>query len=92
MNLCQYKDLFGKPSEGVHRYRIFNIAVVDVVVTVVFAWIIWWILNRFVLPRLAINTKIPFLPFLLAVFVLGVFVHRAFCVRTGMDKMLFPKG
>lgn len=90
MNLCQYKDLFGKPGAGLRKYRIFNIAIYDTVVTVGFAWIIWWILNEFVLPyMIKSNTKIPFLPFLLAVFVLGIFVHRAFCVRTGVDRMLF---
>lgn len=30
------KDIFGKPREGIHSYRIHNIAVVDVVLTIVF--------------------------------------------------------
>ena len=30
MSLCQYKDIFGKPGEGAHSYRVANVAVVDV--------------------------------------------------------------
>lgn len=30
MSLCEYKDIFGIPNEGVHSYRLFNIAIVDV--------------------------------------------------------------
>ena len=26
---CEYKDIFGKVGEGVHSYRIFNIAIVN---------------------------------------------------------------
>lgn len=32
-NLCAYSDIFGKPGQGAHSYRLFNIAVVDVVLT-----------------------------------------------------------
>ena len=34
LEFCKYKDLFGKPGEGVHSYRIFNIAIVDVILTI----------------------------------------------------------
>ena len=37
---CQYKDLFGRPKEGAHAYRLFDVAVVDVVATIVVAFII----------------------------------------------------
>lgn len=87
--MCQYKDLFGKPREGLRIYRIFDIAVYDVVVTVVIAWILCWVINQYILPGLEIRYRIPVLPFLLCVFLLGIAAHRAFCVRTVVDKMLF---
>ena len=78
VNLCKYKDLFGKPNEGIHQYRIFDIAIVDVIVVVFCSWIIAWIL------------RLPFLLTLAIIFAIGIVVHRLFCVRTGLDKMLFP--
>jgi len=65
---CQYKDLFGKVGEGVHSYRIFNIAVVDVLLTVLLAFVIY---------------------ILIFLFVLGFVLHRIFCLRTTVDKLLF---
>jgi hypothetical protein len=34
MSLCKYKNLLGKPKEGVHKYRIFNIAIVYLILTI----------------------------------------------------------
>ena len=78
VNLCKYKDLFGKPNEGIHQYRIFDIAIVDVIVVVFCSWIISRIL------------RLPFLLTLAIIFAIGIVVHRLVCVRTGLDKMLFP--
>ena len=78
MNLCQYKDLFGKPNTGIRKYRIFNIAIYDVVVTIFIVWILSWFFRW------------PFYRLLIFVFILGIFVHRLFCVRTGIDQYLFP--
>jgi len=40
IDLCRYKDIFGRPREGAHAYRVFDIAVVDVVATIILAFII----------------------------------------------------
>ena len=40
MSLCKYKDYFGEPGKGVHSHRIFNIAIVDVAMTLIGALII----------------------------------------------------
>lgn len=77
LNLCKYKDLFGKPNTGIHKYRIFDIAVFDVIVVVICSWIIAWFF------------QIPFWITLAVIFAIGIVVHRLFCVRTGLDKMLF---
>ena len=33
VNLCCYHNALGKPDEGVHKYRIFNLAIADIVLT-----------------------------------------------------------
>jgi len=78
MDLCQYKHLFGEIGKGIHSYRIFNIAYLDVLVTVIVAYI------------LSKLFKTPFLYTLVAFFLLGIAVHRLFCVRTTIDTILFP--
>ena len=75
--LCKYKHLFGEPNAGLRKYRIFDIAISDTIIVIICAWLIAWFF------------KWPFLPTLLGIFILGIFVHRAFCVRTGLDKILF---
>ena len=75
---CKYSNLFGKPGEGGHKYRLFNIAIVDVILTIVGAIAISYAFN------------LPAFYTILAMFVLGVIMHRAFCVRTTVDKFIFP--
>lgn len=78
MLLCEYKDIFGRPREGPHAYRLFDIAVVDVAATIVVAFIVARVFG------------ISLWKSFIAMFVIGVFSHRAFCVRTTVDKILFP--
>ncbi len=79
LDLCQYKDIFGRPREGAHAYRVFDIAVVDVVATVVVAYVIARVFG------------FAFWKSLVALFIVGIISHRAFCVRTTVDKWVFPK-
>jgi uncharacterized membrane protein len=79
IDLCQYKDIFGRPKEGAHAYRIFDIAVVDVTATVVVAYVIARVFG------------FAFWKSLVALFIVGIISHRAFCVRTTVDKWVFPK-
>lgn len=79
MSLCKYKNLFGAVDTGAHSYRIFNIAIVDVLATVIVAMILHYLFPR-----------IWFWYILVALFLLGIVVHRLFCVRTTVDKLLFP--
>jgi len=75
--LCQYKDLFGKVGEGVHSLRIFDIAVVDLGLTILIAYLIHLFL------------KYDFLIVFIVLFLSGILLHRIFCVRTTIDKLLF---
>lgn len=77
MSLCKYKNIFGEPGKGAHSFRIFNIAVVDVVVTLIVAYLISKI------------WKTSFLKTSIILFLLGIILHRLFCVRTTIDKLLF---
>jgi len=77
IDLCHYKDIFGRPREGAHAYRIFDIAVVDVAATVVVAYVI------------ARAFGFVFWKSLVALFIIGIISHRAFCVRTTVDKLVF---
>ena len=79
MSLCKYKDLLGEVGKGVHSYRVFNIAIVDVLFTILGAYGI----HKFLLP----NTK--FIYVLGGLFILGIFLHHIFCVKTTVDKLLF---
>jgi hypothetical protein len=76
--LCQYKDALGKPGQGIHSYRIFNIAYVDVIFTIIGAYIIYLFFP-----------KINYFVILISFFILGIILHKMFCVRTTIDKYLF---
>lgn len=76
--LCQYKDVLGKPGKGVHSYRIFNIAIIDVLFTIIGAYIIYLFFP-----------KINYFVILILLFILGIILHKIFCVRTTIDKYLF---
>jgi hypothetical protein len=80
MNLCEYKDALGKPNKGIHSTRVFGLAFWDIVMTLVGGVM----LSR---PfRLSISRSIVIL------FIIGIVSHRVFCVRTTIDKLLFPQG
>ena len=56
----------------------FNTAIVDVIVTIIGAFII----SKY--------TDYSFIIILIIIFILGIILHRIFCVRTTVDKFLFP--
>jgi len=77
-DLRKYKDVFGKPNTGIHKYRFLNVAVADVLLTILAAYGI----SRFF--------NFPFLITLGLLFLLGIILHRIFSVRTTVDKLVFP--
>jgi len=78
MNLCKYKNSLGVPNEGAHSYRFLGVAIVDVIMTIILAFFISYIF------------KISFVYTSISLFILGIILHRLFCVRTTIDKLLFP--
>ena len=68
----------GIVNTGIHSYRIFNIAYMDVIIVLLSAiWIAW-------------AMKWSYTKTIIGVFISGIIVHRMFCVRTTVDKWLFP--
>jgi uncharacterized membrane protein len=77
--LCKYKDAIGKPNTGMRKkYRIFNIPIIDTVVTLLFVWFISY------------YYKYSFINVLGITFIAMIIAHRAFCVRSATDTLLFP--
>jgi len=75
---CKYKDILGKPKTGAHSIRIFDLAIIDILLTILLAYLV--------------NLFYPIYSFqkiLLTLFILGIILHRLFCVRTTIDKLLF---
>jgi len=79
MDLCKYKNILGKPDQGIHSYRLFNIAIMDVLMTFAVGLIISYVFNK------------SFMWTCIILFILGIILHRIFCVRTTVDKLLFPE-
>lgn len=77
--LCQYRDIFGKPNQGVHQYRFMNIAIVDLLLTVAIAIFIGYLIHK------------NWLLILLILLLLAIFIHRLFCVNTALNVAIFGK-
>ena len=67
----------GDLGKGVHSYRIFNIAYIDVIVVVLGAIGISYLV------------KIPAWIAIIGMLILGIVVHKLLCIRTTVDKLLF---
>lgn len=76
--LCQYKNALGIPGQGIHSYRFMNLALADVVMTIVFGYLLAWVFRW--------NAVIT----ICGLFLLGIVLHRVFCVRTTVDQWIFP--
>jgi hypothetical protein len=78
MDLSKYKNIFGKPNTGAHKYRFMNLAILDIIFTIIFAYGMSYFFDY------------PFIYTLGLLFLLGIILHRIFSVRTTVDKLIFP--
>lgn len=85
MSLCKYKDSLGKPKEGIHSYRFLGIAIADFLLTIVLALVVSGLICLVFKTRFLLTFGIS-LP---SLFLLGIILHRLFCVKTTVDKLLF---
>lgn len=76
--LCKYKNIFGKPGIGIHKYKIFNIAIFDFIGTIMLSLIIH---NYF-------NLKINIILFTILLFILSIIIHKIFCVKTTLSSII----
>ena len=81
--LCQYKNTFGEPKKGLHAYRVFDIAVIDVLATIAGAKLIQIGLNKM------FDMDLSYLKVLIVLFLTGILLHRLFCVKTTVDQWIF---
>jgi hypothetical protein len=70
------KDIFGKPEQGIHKYRIMGVAFVDTFFLFIGAII------------LSYYSKISFFITFIALFFLGIFCHYLFSVDTTIHRFL----
>jgi len=77
MNLCKYKNLFGIPKQGIHSWRIFDMAMADILQTLLGAALISYVF------------KLPLFYCVIGLFLLGIILHRLFCVKTTVDRWIF---
>jgi len=78
---CKYRDALGIPGKGFHEH-ILGIAYLDVIGTIGLS-----LLLTYLFPYLFPFLKI--VPTMIGLFVLGILLHRFFCVRTTLDRLLF---
>ena len=72
----QFKDVFGIPGQGVHRYRFLNAAIFDYLSTIVLSIIFSKV------------TKIPLVLSTILMFIIGIILHVLFGVNTETVKFL----
>lgn len=82
MDLCKYSKLFGDPKKGIHSYRIFDIAIADVIQTIIGA-IIFYYISKF------LKWNINFYYILASLFIIGIISHKLFCVDTTINRLIF---
>lgn len=69
---CPFKDILGKPGEGIHSARIGGIALFDTLATIVGAYFI----------QKTFYPETSYFKVLLIFFIIGELLHVLFCVRT----------
>jgi len=70
-------NVIGVPNVGIHSYRIFNVAYMDVIVVLIGSILLAWLMNW------------SYMKTIVGMFILGIVVHRVLCVSSTVDKTLF---
>ena len=79
MRLCpfsQYRDIFGAPGTGPHRFRFMGVALVDFTLTILLAIFITWAF------------KVPLDLSIIFMLVISLVIHLLFGVETGTLKYM----
>ena len=81
LDLCKHRWALGKEGEGVHSIRLMDVAVADVAMTLLGAALLAAGTGRLTAGRFAAAAA--------CLFLLGIALHRLFCVNTTVNKALF---
>jgi hypothetical protein len=73
----EYKDIFGVSREGIHSIRVFDFAIIDIIMTFIGAFIISYFFK--------FNLILTFI----YLFILGQILHMLFCVETKFVSLFF---
>jgi hypothetical protein len=77
MTFCHYRAIAGAPGTRYHRFRFMGFSIVDVLGTIVMGILLARYLH-----------KSPLLV-TICLFILGIIVHRIFCVDTALNVLIF---
>ena len=69
------QHIFGKENEGVHSYRLFDIAIVDLIMTIILGIIISYF------------TKINVFLIIFLLILFSIYIHYIFCVESKFVKL-----
>ena len=83
MSLCGLRNILGEPNSGLHKLRLFNIAIIDVILTLLLARF-----NQVVFHKLF---PYSYGVWLIITFLSGIVLHRIFCVNTTINMAIFGK-
>ena len=72
---CKYRHIFGKENEGVHSYRLFDIAIVDLIMTIILGIIISYF------------TKINVFLIIFLLILFSIYINYIFCVESKFVKL-----
>lgn len=75
--LCRYRHVLGKENQGFHKTRLFGVALWDVVGTLTIAIIVCYIFDT------------SFWITVFGLLIVGIILHRLFCVNTTINKLIF---
>ena len=78
MKMCQYANIFGEPGKGAHKYRIFNIAIIDLALTLIVCF--------YISTKTSLNIGV----IILTALILSIFIHKLFCVKSTLTNYLWP--
>ena len=74
---AKYSNIFGEPNKGFHSIRFLNIAIYDLFGTILISGL------------LSYTLKYNFFIILILFLILGIILHRLFCVNTTINKLIF---
>lgn len=77
--LCKYRHILGEERKGFHSFRIFDIAIGDVILTILLALFISYVVD------------ITFTMSFIITFISGIVIHRVFCVNSKINTIIFGK-